>query len=160
MDLRKVLVRVGMPVAVVSCIATPLALATTGVTVTHPLDQSRYNETPAPLYKDNAGLPTDKLLTKTQAIAKVIATATSYTKEAVLETWAEHVAKDEPDDHVHNVQVAPTRKVWVIKTAFPDGLDTKAGFFNHAILTSVLDAQTGTLLESSVTGEYRGPGRG
>jgi hypothetical protein len=155
MELKKTCFRAGVSAAVVGLVATPLALATGKVTSTHPLDQRRYNEAPTPLYADNAGVGSGQLLTKAQAIAKVVSTPTSYTKEAVLETWAEHVAKDEPKDHIINFEVAPGRKVWVVKTVFPDGLNTKTGFFNHAVLTSVFDAQTGTLLESSVTGNFQ-----
>jgi hypothetical protein len=158
MELKKALFRAGVLAVVVGLIATPLALATGKLTSTHPLDQGRHNETPKPLYADNAGVGYGQLLSKEQAIAKVISTATSYTKEAVLETWAEHVVKDEPNDNIINFEVAPGRKVWVVKTAFPDGLNTKTGFFNHAVLTSVFDAQTGTLLESSVTGNLQGWG--
>ena len=46
--------------------------------------------------------------------------------------------------------------VRVIKVKYPQGLDTKAGFYKNAIAINVFDAETGNLIESTVTGDYQG----
>jgi hypothetical protein len=48
--------------------------------------------------------------------------------------------------------------VRVIKIKYPEGLDTKAGFYKNAVSTDVFDAETGNLIESTVTGDYQGNG--
>lgn len=68
------------------------------------------------------------------------------------------MSKDEPNDNLQDREVDPNRMVWVIKTNYPKGLNTKAGFYANATLISVFDAQTGQLLESTVTGNYQGGG--
>lgn len=126
------------------------------VPLTHPNNGHTYNENPGPLYKENHGMDIAKFITKEQAIKKVVIPENAATKSAKLETWANHAVEDKIDNEVVNNQIAPNREVWVIKTYLPDGIDTKAGFYKTASLTSVFDAQTGTLLESTVTGDYQG----
>jgi hypothetical protein len=126
------------------------------VPLTHPNNSHSYNENPAPLYKDNHKMDISNLITKKQAIEKVIKPKSAITKGAKLETWAAHVANDEPNSKFVDYQISPNRKVWVVKTYFPDGKETKVGFYKNATLISVYDAETGTLLESTVSGDYQG----
>jgi hypothetical protein len=124
--------------------------------VTHPNVGHSFNENPAALYKDNHGMDISKFITKEQAVKRVVIPGNATTKSAKLEKWADHLVEDKIDKEVVNNQIESGRQVWVVKTSFPDGIDTKAGFYKNATLTSVFDAQTGTLLESAVTGDYQG----
>lgn len=114
------------------------------------------NENPVPLYKDNHQMDHSKFMTKDQATKKVNTPEKAVTKSAKLEKWADHVREDKIGKEAMNDQIASDREVWVIKTSLPNGIDTKAGFYKNATLTSVFDAETGTLLESAVTGSYQG----
>jgi hypothetical protein len=50
-------------------------------------------------------------------------------------------------------EVSSERMVWVVKLAFPEGLDTDGGYFEKARFTKVLDAQTGRLITSTTSGK-------
>jgi len=127
--------------------------------ITQPIKGHSSNENPVALYKDNHGTNHSKFITKEQAIEKVNTPENAVTKSAKLEKWADHLVEDKINKDVVNNQIESGREVWVVKTSFPDGIDTKAGYYKKAKLTSVFDAETGTLLESAVTGDYQGRGR-
>lgn len=63
-----------------------------------------------------------------------------------LKTMSEYMAQDEPNPNYSLTRVEPERMVYVVKTSFPDGLDTKAGYTSNAILLTVYDAETGDSL--------------
>jgi hypothetical protein len=75
----------------------------------------------------------------------------THVKSSELKTWGKYLNDEKKEEFT---QVSSNRMVKVIKTEYPDGLDTKAGFYGNATLTSVFDAETGNLLESSITGDY------
>lgn len=75
-----------------------------------------------------------------------------------MKTWGEHNSQDDPNNSDINFQIDPDRNVWVVITDFPNGIQTKAGFYDKATLTTVFDAESGQLLKSKVTGDYKGKG--
>ena len=77
-------------------------------------------------------------------------------KSIVFKTWSNHISEDDPNNKDINFQIDPNRNVWVVKTDYPNGIETKAGFYDKATLITVFDAETGQLLKSKVTGIYKG----
>ncbi|MCM8711231.1 hypothetical protein M2651_09335 [Clostridium sp. SYSU_GA19001] len=120
-------------------------------------NSQNYNNNPKPLYTANKNIDSSSLISKANILKKLesnqIKTKNSFIKSVKLETWSEHVLENNKENTVVNLLIDPERMVWVILTSYPDGITTKAGFYSNAILTSVYDAQTGDLLESTVTGE-------
>lgn len=133
---------------------------TDNLNIIHPANSSKYIENPIPMYSTNKDKSTDSFIKEKDLLKivgeKQIKTATSYIKSNKLKTWGKHISEDDPGDTNTFNQVDNDRMVYVVTTAFPDGLDTKAGFYDNATLTSVFDAETGTLLKSKVTGDYKG----
>lgn len=156
--IRDALLKIVLPVAVIGVIGTGVATAAVVSQITHPFYSSKYNDNPAPLFRANTQLPSSSFITREEAISKVAAKTGGVLKSADLETWSQHVAKDEPNIGLHDRAVDLNRMTWVVKTNYPTGLDTKAGFYANATLVSVFDAQTEQLLESTVTGDYQGGG--
>lgn len=122
----------------------------------NPLSQSRtktVNQSALRYYKVNNSKQ-DNYLSVNSILKKVkstqISTSTSKITSIVRKTWQEHV-KDYEKDNVSKI-FDPNHEVTVVTTSYPDGLNTKAGFYKNATLTTVYDAVTGDLLESSVTG--------
>ena len=73
-------------------------------------------------------------------------------------TWGEFLdlhMKENPQEEYYNPNqnINKDRKVQVIKAEYPNGLESKAGFFNYALITRVYDAKTRELLTSE--GVYR-----
>lgn len=138
------------------------SLATIGYKVNHPYNSDKYNENPSPILKDNKNKLDKDLITKENILKKVekeqIKTEKSFIKKVELKTWQKHKDEDDPNNKDNFFQIDPNRKVYVVVTQYPDGLDTKAGFYANATLTTVYDAETGQLIKSSVTGEYQGNG--
>ncbi|NYE57093.1 hypothetical protein [Carboxydothermus ferrireducens] len=124
--------------------------------ISHPFPQDKYNENPAPALHATNNLSEGHFITKEQAIAKVSVGKEGELKSAEFVTWKQHLANDESKEQLVNTQIDPDRMVWVVKNYFPNGLDTKAGFYEKATLISVFDAQTGQLLESTVMGDWKG----
>lgn len=156
--IKNALLKVVLPVTVIAAIGTSVAGAAILPQLTHPFDSAKYNDNPAPLFPANNQLSSSRFIGRDQAVSRVSATSGAVLKSADLEAWSQHVAKDEPNDSIQDKEVDPNRMTWVVKTYYPNGLDTKAGFYANATLTSVFDAQTGQLLESTVTGDYQGGG--
>lgn len=134
-------------------------LAISGITViasedhaiSHPFPSDRYNEHPAPTYVKNNDKTEADFVPVEKCLQNIVKTDTSCVVSKELKTWGQHLIDDK--EEVVNYQMDPERMVRVIRTEFPDGLDTKAGFFNKAVLTTVFDAETGNLIESHVTGD-------
>lgn len=128
-------------------------------TIVH-LDNSRkYNENSAPIYGDNKNTDNNSLMFEKNILKKIdknqIKTNKSSIKSCTLKTWGKHIAEDDPSDKNLSRLVDDNRKVYVVKTSYPDGIDTKAGFYANATLISVYDAQTGDLLKSKVVGDCK-----
>ena len=120
----------------------------------HQVSSEEYNENPTPIYTANETENANNFVSEDKCIANIAKTNTSKIITKELKTWGQHVTDDK--EEAINYQIDSNRMVRVIKTEFPDGLDTKAGFYDNAVLTSVFDAETGNLIESHVTGDYQG----
>ncbi len=130
--------------------------------ITHPFNTSQYNENPEPTFKSNTEKTSKDLVTKDFIAQKVgkeqVKTPKSSVQKIELTTWGKHVAADEPNTSDKHYMIDPNRQVYVVTTLYPDGLDTKAGFYANATLKTVYDAETGQYFESAVTGDYQGGG--
>lgn len=129
----------------------------------HPSNSNKYNDHPTPLYPANNTVSDASLLSKENMLDKISKTqfkaSDSYIKSALLKTWKEHSIQDDPNDSFSSAQIDDNRKVWVVTTCYPSGMDSKIGFYENATVVSVFDAQTGTLLESTISGTYKGTGK-
>lgn len=140
-------------VCVVSLSIT-VAFAAKNNAISHPFSSDKYNENPTPIYTRNDTRDVKSFVSEGKCIESIAKTKTSHIKSKELKTWGQHVKDDE--EEATNYQIDSNRMVRVIKTEFPDGLDTKAGFYKNAVLTSVFDAETGNLIESHITGDWQG----
>lgn len=129
--------------------------------ITHPDNGLNYVEEPQPVYIDNASKQQKDFVSDDKLLKKIAKTSSSRIKSSELKTWEKHLSdnkgsgKGNGKGTVILSEISPNRMVKVIKTEYPDGLETKAGFYANAVLTSVFDAETGNLLESTVTGDYK-----
>jgi len=105
--------------------------------ITHPVGAGPYNENPSPVYvatPDTAVLIAREQIEKQRpADGQVV-----FTK---LMTWGEYQSQYE--SAARNYQIDPGRKVWVLRTYFPDGHATRFGTLSNLVMTVVYDAQTG-----------------
>lgn len=122
--------------------------------ITHPNSSVKYNEDPAPIYTANDQKDASSFVPEEKCIEDIKQTEDSQIISKELKTWGKHV-KDEKEEGI-NYQIDPNRMVRVIKIKYPEGLDTKAGFYKNAVSINVFDAETGSLIESTVTGDYQG----
>jgi hypothetical protein len=151
MKIKTVLIFIS--VALVLTIST-VAFAINNGAISHPDKSIIYNEKPTPTYIKNNEKDVKDFVPKEKCLEKIAKNKTSKTKSVQLKTWGKHASDDTYDDGVVNYQVDENRMVYEITTYFPDGLDTKAGFYNNATLVSVFDAETGNVLKSQVIGDY------
>lgn len=67
-------------------------------------------------------------------------------------TWGDFLDsynKENPDEYYNpRNDISKDYKVRVVKIEYPNGLESKAGFYSYALLTCVYDANTGELLTS------------
>ncbi len=105
--------------------------------ITHPVGAGPYNENSSPLHPTTPGttvlIAQEQIEKERPADGKAV-----FTK---LMTWGEYQSQYESS--VRNYQVDPGRKVWVLRTYFPDGHPTRFGTLNNLVMTVVYDAQTG-----------------
>jgi hypothetical protein len=109
------------------------------------------------------GLFSGSKLPKEQTVATTDnqQTNSSEPKNSSVETkttWGEFLAgyvKDNPNVKFYNPnpQIPTGHEIRVVKTEYPNGLESKAGFYPYATVISVFDMKTGNILTS--IGEYR-----
>lgn len=133
---------------------------TTSKKIVHPSNSEKYVENPEPFYKNNKDANKDSLLSEEKIREKIdknqFKTKTSKIESVKLKTWANHIKEDDPTDNTISKDIDPEHMVWVTVTKYPDGLETKAGFYANATLISVFDSVTGDLIKSKVIGVYQG----
>ncbi len=119
-----------------------------------------YNENPKPILVANKDVPISSLISKEKLEADnsayKIKNVKSKLKSVTLKTWQQYCLEDDPEFKAVNHQIDPDRMVWVEITEYPDGVDSKIGFYANATIKSVFDAQTGRILASLVTGAFQG----
>lgn len=154
--MRKAIIVLACVGALAGLTGAALAAGEPGAMITHPVSQS-YNEHPNPAFPANDTLPSSNFMSRGQILKLVNVTPGGHVVSTQLETWAQHVAAD-LQNRVVSHYVAPNRMVWVVKIAYPQGIETGAGFYANATVTATYDAQTGRPLNYGVTGDYRGGG--
>lgn len=122
--------------------------------ISHPNSFDKYNENPTPIYTKNDKSDQKNFVPEDKYLKNIVQKSDSKIISNELKTWGKHV-KDENEEGI-NYQIDTERMVKVIKVEYPQGLDTKAGFYKNAIAINVFDAETGDLIESTVTGDYQG----
>jgi hypothetical protein len=125
--------------------------------ISHPNSSVKYNENPAPIYTANDKIDVNSFISEEEIIENIRQTKDSQIISKELKTWGNYV-KDEKEEGT-NYQIDPNSMVRVIKIKYPEGLATKAGFYKNAVSIDVFDAETGNLIESTVTGDYQGRAR-
>lgn len=80
---------------------------------------------------------------------------TKKIKSVELKTYKEHILEDDPSDYSYAYNIAEDRMVWVVITEYPEGLNTKRGYYDKATTINVFDAETGDLLKSKVNGDLK-----
>ncbi|MFE1747671.1 hypothetical protein [Coleofasciculus sp. H7-2] len=108
-----------------------------------------YNDNPIPTLPGNNNLPIDRFITREQAIGTLQKNARLISAD--LKPWGEHEKETFRNARLHDVSTE--RMVWVVKAAFPDGIETRGGFFKNATQTVTYDAQTGRFISSTTTGD-------
>lgn len=119
-----------------------------------------------PQYKANNYKEKNELLSKSDIMLLIkknqIKKEGKKVKSIELKTYKEHILEDDPGDYSYNYLVDENRMVWVIITEYSKGLNTKNAYYNKATTITVLDAEIGDFLKSSVTGDvktkYKAPG--
>jgi hypothetical protein len=107
---------------------------------------------PEPTRKANKHLSREKFISEVEAIGTIPPNAKLIS--AKLVTWSDYEADE--FQGANFTDVSKDRMVWVVKLAFPQGVDTEAGFFDNARQTLVIDAETKETIVYGVTGKARG----
>lgn len=153
---KKVWIALGIGLLSFGLAAAALAGVEPGAKITHPTSHP-YNENPKPSLPANNTAPTKGFLTKEQVLQLVELKPGDEVLSAKLQTWAQHVHEN-LNDRGKNYEIDPNRMVWVIKVSYPNGIQTKGGFYANAVETDTFDAETGRLLHFMGTGDYKGGG--
>lgn len=120
--------------------------------VTHPVHSELYKENPDPALKGNANAQ-DRFLKRDQVLAKVQLPASAKVAATDLKTWGTFVSENYGNKGGAGTELAKDRMVWVIKVDYPEGVETKGGFFANAKQTIVFDAETGRFISRDTTGD-------
>lgn len=107
-----------------------------------------YNNNPTPTLPGNKNLPTNLFITREQAIGTLPKNARLISAE--LKPWGEHEKATFRNARLYDI--SPDRMVWVVKAAFPDGIETRGGFFSDATQTVSYDSETGRFISSTTVG--------
>lgn len=125
-----------------------------------PIGENKHVDNPKPIFTANKNATGVSFKSKDEILKIVDKNQEKGTNSSVKsidsKTWSQHISEDDPSSKDIDLQVDSDRNVWVVKTDYPNGLDTKAGFYDKATLTTVFDAETGQMLKSKVTGQYKG----
>ncbi|HEY8908859.1 MAG TPA: hypothetical protein VIM51_01055 [Desulfosporosinus sp.] len=110
------------------------------------------------MYIANKDIDKSSFISKDKLLEKINITkdVKSNIKTVILKTWKQYSLEDDPDFKGINHQIDSDHMVWVVITEYPDRFNTKIGFYANATVTSVYDAQTGTILAAKVTGDLKG----
>jgi hypothetical protein len=106
---------------------------------------------PEPTRKANKHLSREKFISEAEAIGTIPPDAKLIS--AKLVTWSDYEADE--FQCADFTDVSKDRMVWVVKLAFPQGVDTEAAFFDNARQTLVIDAETKEIVVYGVTGKPR-----
>lgn len=90
-------------------------------------------------------------LTNDDILKNVKLTGNSEIISTQLKKWSDYNRTDGFD--ITNDQVADNQIFWVVKVSYPDGYDTRRGYYNKALVTCVIDPQTGSVIEQIVIGD-------
>lgn len=151
-----------MSTLVILLIGTQIAFGSTSMDLLkslNPYYTGNHDKNIVPEYKANADKLSKEFLSENEILSIVdknqAKTETSSIKSVKLKKYKNHILEDDSSDNTYNYLVDPDRMVWVVITEFPDGIDTKAAYFDKATLITVYDAETGNLLKSKVTGNVK-----
>lgn len=126
-------------------------------------DTGYVNENPMLIYKANKDLPKEAFLSKKEILEQVNNNQDKtkrYTiQSAELVTYNQYVKKYFSEPHGVNYQIDDNFMVWVVVIKYPDGRDTKAGFYDNATVIIVYDAKTGNALEGTTRGDFKSNGK-
>jgi hypothetical protein len=104
-----------------------------------------------PIYKSNKYIPLSTFLTKTEILKRIHGNHFRKEKWKIasieLKTYREYKFEDVPDKFDYGLMIDPDRMVWVVVTIYPDGYHGKRGFVDNAATISILDSETGDVLE-------------
>ncbi|MFA6308474.1 MAG: hypothetical protein WC677_01825 [Clostridia bacterium] len=118
--------------------------------INHPSSSHVY-ASPSPIYKNNDTAKPETFASDEGCVNKIAKTETSIIKSKEIKTYGQYIIDEKVD--AQNYIIESKRMVRVIKVEYPDGLETKAGFYKKAKLTTVWDAETGDYIESCTSGE-------
>lgn len=120
-----------------------------------PIDPNAKSQTyinnPEPIYKSNKGNQEQLLSAKDEILQKIRLGKNQKVISSDLITWGEYNRVD--GGNVKNYEVEDGRLVWKVTIDAPDGINTKGGNFLKATVIYAIDAETGKVFETNVTGE-------
>lgn len=120
-----------------------------------PPGQSKLEDNPPPRRPDNSQLPPGRLWSRERILGDL--SQRGRVKAARLKTMKD--AEQEGNLKARFHEVSPARSVWIIDLAYPEGIDTRGGFFKNASVRVVRDAETGDIISTEVSGESTGSPR-
>ncbi|ERI92190.1 hypothetical protein HMPREF1982_02579 [Clostridiales bacterium oral taxon 876 str. F0540] len=111
-----------------------------------------------PKYKDNSAQNINNFISRNKIIDKANSekdkTKKSIFKSADLKSWGKYVSElNEPG--FKDYEISDGHMVWVVKISYPDGIDTRGGFYENAELTLIYDSETGDLISFHVNGKRK-----
>lgn len=119
----------------------------------------KLDDKPQPKFKSNKYKAESAFISKEKVLEiiekKQLKASKSNIESCIRKTWRQHLIEDKIDKIIEAKMIEPDRVVWVILVHYPQGIDTRGGFFHNATVTSAIDAETGTLLETKVTGNRK-----
>src|SRR5690625_1275021 len=114
------------------------------------LENQPYNLTEQML-KENKERTSQLHLTKDDILENVKLTGNFEIISTQLKKWSDYNPAD--GFGITNDQVADDQMFWVVKVSYPDGYDTRRGYFNEAVVTYAVDPETRNIIDHIVTGD-------
>ena len=103
------------------------------------------------VYTPNHGSPV-QLLSAAAIVAKLQGVLTKFGGVVQSNNLVTYGAYRNSPKIARRVDTDPLRDVYVVTSSFPNGLTSRHGRWSRATMTSVYDAQTGAVLQFSVSG--------
>lgn len=104
-----------------------------------------------PIFKANKDIPREKIYDINKKINKDALSQENAQLDKVELMTFEEGYKTLGREAKHNPQIAPERLVWVVQIHHPQGFTTRAGLIKNARAVGIYDAETGEILNTSVT---------
>lgn len=113
-------------------------------------------EAPPVALPDNSQVPQSRLMSRDAILSRRVLPTSARNVSLELTTMGRYFAS--PEGGGGDLQaVSQGRQVWVLKDQYPEYEHLRLGLMRNAVVTSILDAETGQTIGNTVVGTPAGP---